>query len=266
MVEREALRARSDAAPCDRTSDRMRLLLLLIACGCSGTIGGTSRTITLRGRVVDVETCASTAGCTGIEGMIVSLAADPDGVRSAPTSDNGTFVLSGVRTGYRQDLVVRPAEGQAHAPTINPMVITPSDSEDLFGVELYALPRDPQSLLTALRSEGIDLVLGGGYVGQAVRVTETVTAADGVQVQVYPPQGAVRYVHVLPRFVSTEPVLEPPTATMTGVFGSFVVPADGPADTVAIVASEAGIEYDLVVAPFEPGFVTYAVQRGVPRP
>ena len=57
-----------------------------------------------------------------------------------------------------------------------------------------------------------------------------------------------------------------PTATVTGPFGLFVVPGDGPADTVAIVPTEAGVDYDLVVAPFEPGFVTYAVQRGVPRP
>jgi hypothetical protein len=214
--------------------------------------------------VVDAESCASAAGCTGVAGAVVTLRADPD-VRSAPTSAEGAFVLSGVPIGYRQDLVVTASDGAAYAPTSNPMVIEPEDDADRFGITLYAMPRDASSLLEALRAQGIDLVLGGGYVGQVVRVEgSTVTAAEGAHVIVYPSQRSLRFVGVLPRFIPDEPVLLAPDATTTGAFGMFVVEADGPADPVAFAAYDDAIEYDLVVAPLEPGIVTYAIHRGSP--
>lgn len=235
-----------------------------LLCACAANVGGPSPgPIEVRGRVVDAESCASSAGCTGIEGAIVRLHAQPDGVRSDPTGPDGAFILRGVPTGYRQDLVVTMASGAAYAPTLNPMVVDPDDEDDLFGVTLYALPRDASSLLEAVRAQGIDLVHGGGYVGQVVRVEGSiVTAAQGAHVEVFPSPRSLRYVGVLPRFVSGEPVLLPPDATATGPFGMFVVEAAAAADPVAFAAYDDAIEYDLVVAPLEPGLVSYAIHRG----
>lgn len=250
----------------------MRLLLLLLAAlaigGCAATLntpGG--ETISVRGRVVDAESCASAAGCTGVEGMIVSLYADPDRVRSRPTGADGTFELHGVPIGYHHDLIVTPDDSSTAlvAPTLNPMVVHRDDADDLFGVELYVLPRDPQSLLEGIRAEGIDLLRGGGYVGQVVRVEGLmVTAADGVGAAVAPAPLSVRFVRRFPRFVTeaTTVLLEPGT-TATGAFGTYVVEPDGPTDPSAFLPVQAGWEYELVVAPMEPGFVTYAVHRGM---
>jgi hypothetical protein len=246
----------------------MRALLItsvMLFAACTGEISAPNGTISLRGRVVDGETCASTAGCTAVPQMIVALRSDPERIRSAPTGADGTFVLEDVPVGYRHDLIVRAEDGAASfAPTLNPRVVAPSDDEDRFGVELYVLPRDPGSLLDGLRAEGIDLVLGGGYVGQAVRVEGSmVTAAAGARIDFHPPPRSLRFVNVIPRFVVDQPVLLPAEAVATGPFGLFVAEAAGPTDPVAVIPLEDGFLYELVVAPLEPGFVTYAIHRGV---
>lgn len=242
------------------------LLAVVLFAGCAAEIHAPNGTITLRGRVVDAETCASAAGCTAAPSMIVALRSDPERVRSAPTGADGTFILANVPIGYRHDLLVSAEGGAASvAPTLNPMVVAPTDETDRFGVELYVLPRDPGSLLDGLRGEGIDLVLGGGYVGQAVRVEgASVTAAAGARVAMHPPPESLRFVNVIPRFVPDQPLLLPTDAVSTGPFGLFVAEADGPTDPVAVVPLEDGFLYELVVTPLEPGFVTYAVHRGAP--
>jgi hypothetical protein len=144
------------------------------------------------------------------------------------------------------------------------MMVHRDDDEDLFAVELYVLPRDPDSLLEGIRAEGLDLVRGGGYVGQIVRVEGSiVTAAEGVSAAVAPSPRSVRYVRRFPRFVdeATTVLLEPELGA-TGPFGTFVVEPDGPTDPSAFLPLQEGWEFDLVVAPMLPGIVTYAVHRG----
>jgi hypothetical protein len=252
---------------------RMRCFFLALALVCSSGCAATletpgDATIDVRGRVVDAESCASTAGCRGVAGMIVSLSAAPDRVRSLPTALDGTFELEGVPIGYHHDLLVAPDESSTEpiAPTLNPMAVHRDADADVFGLTLYVLPRDPESLLEGIRAEGIDLLRGGGYVGQAVRVEAAgVTAAEGVSVSVAPAPVSVRYVRRFPRFVAeASTVLLEPTATVTGPFGTFVVEPDGAVDPAAFLAQQAGFEFELVVAPMQPGIVTYAVHRGSP--
>lgn len=217
----------------------------------------------VRGRVVDAESCASTSGCLGVEGIVVALRGSETLV-SEPTGPDGAFALEGVPAGGFAHLIARPvASAASWAPTLNPMVVEPDDVEDLFGVELYVLSREPDSLLEALRAEGIDLVLGGGYVGQAVHVIGSrIEAADGVRVHVHPDPASLRFVAVLPRFVPGEAVLKPPTADTTGPFGIFVAEANGPSELSAVIPIEDGVDYDLVISPIQPGLVTYAIHRG----
>lgn len=241
-----------------------RWLLVVLLSGCAANVGAPNGLISVRGRVVDFERCASEAGCTPLEGMIVALASDPERVVSAPTRLDGTYILSGVPAGYRHDLIVRPRSGASHAPTINPMAVQATAQGDQFNVELYAVPRDPASLLEGLKGEGIDLVLGGGYLGQVVRTNGSmVMAAADVQIVVSPPQQPLRFVSVLPRFVPGEPILRPADADRTGPFGMFVVPARGPVDPFLVVPVDPAITYAPVAAPLAPGFVTCAIHCSV---
>jgi hypothetical protein len=247
---------------------RSTIFAIALLAACEGRFGTpSSGPIALRGRVVDAESCAAETGCVGLSSAVVYLRSDPI-LRSEVTGADGTFEVTGIPSGFAHDFVVA-ADGSelAIAPTINPRVIAPDDRADLFGVELYALPTDARSLLAVLREEeGIDLERDGGYVGQAVRVAgSSVTAADGVRAMVFPTPALLRFVNVLPRFVEEEPVLLPLDAVETGPFGSFVVETQGPVDQNAFAVLEDGYEYELVVAPTEPGFVTYAIQRGEAR-
>jgi len=240
------------------------IAILLVGCGSPDPpVDG--ETITVRGRVVDAEGCASTTGCRGVEGLVVALASRPDTIRSAPTGVDGTFELADVPAGYRHDLVVTAGAGleDAFAPTLNPSVLGSDATEDQFGLQVYALPRGPESLLEALRREGYDLVLAGGYVGQTMRVVDGtwVEASEGVSIEVYPAQDEVRYVAVLPRYVPDEPPLRPRGATSTGAFGLFAFQALAPVDPVAVVPAHATLEHDVVAAPLVPGMVTFGIHR-----
>jgi hypothetical protein len=246
----------------------MRWVALCISlAGCAANLdtpGG--ETIAVRGRVVDAESCASSAGCTGMAGMVVSLFADPERVRSQPTALDGTFELRSVPVGYPHDLIVTADATAAEpvAPTINPLAIARDQEEDVFGLELYVLRRDAQSMIASMRAEGVDLVLGGGYFGQVVQVDGgVVTAASGARAIVAPAPRSVRYVNSFPRFVEGA-ALQSEGATATNNFGAFVAEADGETDPAAFLPVQDGWEYDLIVGPLVPGFVTYGLHRGTP--
>jgi len=187
----------------------------------------------------------------------------PERLRSARTGAEGAFELAGVPAAIRADLLLLPQDTAAarYVPTINPMAVRRSDEEDVFGLELYVLPQDPDSLIAGLRSAGIDLETDGGYVGQVVRDEDgALTAAADVQVAHAPPQGVLRFVNVLPRFASDGPLLRNPDADRTGPFGLFVVPsAGGIQDPVTFAPFAAEREFDTVVTPLVPGLVSYGV-------
>lgn len=240
------------------------VLALVAGCGEPGTLtrgdGGRGE-VAIRGRVVDAETCASTVGCQGVEGVVVALLSDPTGVRSAPTTAEGAFGIDGVPAGESVDLIAIPQATSAvrYVDTINPAAA--DTAEDVYNLDVYAMPRDPDSLLAALDAEGIDLLAMGGYVGQAVAFDgDSWTAADGVAVEVSPPQDTVRYVHVLPRYVDGEPALEPAGATATGPFGLFVVPGIG-ATAVRLTLSSADHVFDPQITPLRARAVTFALHR-----
>lgn len=246
------------------------LALVLLGCAANlDTPGG--ETIAVRGRVIDPESCASTAGCTGVAGMVVRLGADPERVFSQPSASDGTFELRGVPVGYPHDLVVTPDPSALDSvvPTRNPMMIARDQIEDVYNLEVYVMRNDPPSLIATIRAEGIDLALSGGYFGQVVQIEGgNVTAAEGVRAVVAPAPRQVRYVNYFLRFYMDgeprPPALRDPAATETGLFGAFVVEPEGATDPVAILPLQDGWEYDLVVAPLVPGFVTYALHRGTP--
>lgn len=235
--------------------------LALAACAPAGGDGGTTRlpAIEIAGRVVDAETCASVAGCQGVAGVVVAWAGAVDRVRSAPSALDGSFTLDGLPAGVRADLLATPPGG--YAPTLNPAAVGLGD-DDVDDLELFVLPLDEPSLLSAFRREtGSDLVQAGGYVGQALTAGEGGMAAlAGAAVVTTPSQGAVRYVNVLPRYVEGEPALRPLDAGSTGPFGLFVVPARaGAVDAVLFAPTMAEREIGFVVSPLSPGIVAFGL-------
>ncbi len=249
----------------DRAMGRLVLACALVCAGCAGPVDSGRDPITVRGRVVDAETCASTAGCQGVPGVVVALLTAAERVRSEPTGLEGAFELSGVPAGGPHHLVGIPQDTAAArwAATINPMAV--DSGEDVFGLELYVLPQDSDALLTALRAEGIDLVATGGYIGQVV-VAEgaTLTAVEGVGVSASPPQGEIRYVQVLPRYVPDEPALKDPGATTTSAFGLFVVPSGGGSpEAVRLAPSGGGSSFEWITTPLRPGLVSFAIHRAL---
>ena len=226
-----------------------------------GDGGTTVPSLTVRGRVVNAETCFVSPGCQGVSGVIVAWPGAPDLVRSTPSSAEGAFRLEGIPRGIRLDLLALPQDTAAagFAATYNPMVAAASAADEVFGLDIYVLPRGSMSLLVGIQNEtGIGLDARGGYIGQVAQGHDAVIAAT---VTVSPAQDPVRFVNVLPRLaMAGEPALLPEGTAATGGFGTFVVPsAGGMRDPVAFIVAKDGLTFDPVVAPLIPGVVTFGV-------
>jgi hypothetical protein len=247
----------------------LRVVWLIAVLGCSptsgtrdGSVGGLP-TISVRGRVVDVESC--TMGCAGVANVVVAWGGSPDVLRSEPTGPEGAFLLEGVPAGLRSDLLALPqgTTASSYAPTLNPSLLRRTDDEDVFGLTVYVVNADAESLLAAARDEaGIDLARDGGYLGQVAERLEAggLVAAAGVGVSVAPMQGPVRFVNVIPRRAPAEPALLPAGAVATSNFGLFLFPSSGGIqDPVAIAPFAAAGEYGIAVTPLVPGVVSFSV-------
>lgn len=226
-------------------------------------------TIALHGRVLDIESCTDQLGCRGVQDVVVALAAAPDAVRSEPTQSDGSFDLKGVPAGSPQDILIIPSDATeaTYVSTLNPSVTSRDDADTLYGLELYVLPRGPNTLYDAISSEmGADLAQNGGYVGQVVAPAsdgEGLVAASDVRISAYPAPRALRFVNVLPRYQSDTQALLPDTADRTGQFGLFVALGQpGGSDPSVFVPIKEHQTFDLLVAPLLPGIVTFGLHVG----
>ena len=189
-------------------------LAALAAVGCAAQVtvtqedGGTPSGVTVHGRIFDLETCPG--GCTVVIGAVVSLY-DDQAVISQPTGPDGAFALAGVPRGSTQRLRAETTNGMtgSYVTTVNANAIEVGD-EDLFGVELYMLSAADADLLGAIATEsGRDLRTEGGYVGEVIRRNPEPEAVTGASVQLFPADFPMRYVNVIPRYVTGEPPLQP---------------------------------------------------------
>jgi hypothetical protein len=246
------------------------LPLLVLALSCSPT-GGTGRdssvadgggsvpTITITGRVVDYETCFE--GCVGVADIVVAWGGAPEVVRSSPTGADGAFVLAGVPSGIRSDLLAIPGASVAddYASTLNAMVISRDQVTDVFALQVTILARDPQSIVAAFQAEtGISLDEMGGYIGQVVNASSDAVA--GADVAHAPNQGPIRFVDAVPKLAPTEPAFQPPEATTTSIFGIFVLGGSGRlVDPVTFAPGMPAMAYRTIVTPLIPGVVSFGI-------
>jgi len=231
--------------------------------------------ITLHGRIVDFESCASWNRCEPVEGVLARLYRST-GYVSEPSGRPGRFALPSPPA-HEDDILVDPGPlAASFAPTLNPWA-APAALSDVYEIELYVLPagRNPDgsaTLLTALAelSPPIDLVGNGvtpgegGYIGQVLREGEDgLDTVMGARVEVvlpgdWPedvPAPQVRFVNAVPRYTSGD-VLYDESYGATGPFGIFVIPTRGQTAMITVRVSTSDTVFREVNAPVAPGMVT----------
>lgn len=255
-----------------RTPHRAVLALALLLSGCPGSgdpVGPsgdacTGRTVAIKGRVVDFETCLTQAGCQGLAGVTVSLLHN-SAVASRKTAADGTFSIDAAPDGVRMFLYVSDAGG-THAPCLQ---ATPIDTrgQDVFGVELFALRQDGGLLPAITGAAKVSLTSDVLYLGQVFRVQNASMKALPDVTVTASPAAKLRFVRCPPSFSQCkgEPTLWNAKRTTTGIFGQFLVVGSAPGDHT-VLASAKQFSFPAVTAPLARGYLTIGVHQGTARP
>ncbi len=244
----------------------MRLWLgaLLALAGCPGTSNpdlvagperGCLKTVQVIGRVVDFESCISSAGCQGVPDLRVALFYD-SAVISDKTRPDGAFVLRGVPNGVRNYLLVSDA-GSA-GTYLSSLQATPviTKGTDVFGVELFVLKREG-GLYGAVSAElSVDVGKSLLYFAQVYYLDKGLKALTGATATTTPVT-TVRYVDCNPRMKSPPcpKALFDAGRTSTGPFGEFVLVGGAPGD-VAVSVTAPDRSFQPLLAPLGSGYVT----------
>jgi hypothetical protein len=241
--------------------------VLVALAGCHAQVstvqddGGTPGGVTIHGRIFDLESCPG--GCMVVVGAVVSLH-DDQSVVSSPTGPDGAFALADVPRGTKQRLRAETTTGMTgqFVTTVNANEIELHD-DDVFGVELYLLSAVAGDLLGAIATEsGRDLRTEGGYVGEVIRREPEPAAVTGASVELFPADFPMRYVNVIPRYVTGEPALQPNGATGTSGYGLFVVAPFGDAQDLGILVHVSGLGFDPLLIPMAPGVLVFGLHVG----
>ena len=243
------------------------LLVALAGCHAQVTVtqddGGPPAGVTIHGRIFDLESCPG--GCMVVVGAVVSLY-DDQSIISEPTGPDGAFALLGVPRSSTQRLRAETTNGMTgqYVTTVNANAIDVGD-EDIYGVELYMLSAADGDLLGAIASEsGRDLRTEGGYVGEVIRREPAPAAVSGASVELFPSDFPMRYVNVVPRYVTGEPALQPDSATSTSGYGLFVVAPFGAAQDLGILVHASGLGFDPLLVPMAPNVLAFGLHVGTP--
>jgi hypothetical protein len=236
-------------------------LLLLVGGGCPGSSeclqpdSGGVRTVQIKGRVVDFETCLTTSGCQGVSGLRVALFFN-SAVFSEGTGPNGTFTINGVPDGTRNYLYVTDAgQSGVYLSSLQAEAVTVQGSDE-FGLELFVLKREG-SLYAGISSEaGVDIQSHPLYLGQVFKVESgTMKAISDVTMR-SAPDAQVRYVNCIPKFqqCAGQPTLFA-NRDSTGVFGQFVVLGTSEGEH-AIWGTAKDYVVEAKMAPLGRGYIT----------
>ena len=263
--------------PPGQTSSPLAPAAALICCAllaaCPGTTdvpvsrdsnsGGSE--VTIKGRVVDFESCMTTAGCQGVAEMQVALFYNT-AVVSERTAPDGSFTLKGVPNGVRVLLLVNDTEGGRYLSTLQAGPITTSGS-DVFGVELYALEIEGglyEAIETQLQLDVEDNAL---YLGQVLELNEDrFKAYPGANVTVSP-AATLRYVKTNPRFENSEvDAFFPASREATGQFGQFVIAGDPAGRDYAVLVESGDSIFNPILAPMKSGYIAIGLHEASPKP
>jgi hypothetical protein len=220
---------------------------------------GAARTVEVKGRVVDFETCLTTVGCQGAPNVRVALFFN-SAIYSAPTTGSGAFTLSGVPDGARLYLLVTDASGGASY--LSTLQAEPVDTKgkDLFGIELYTLKREGGLFAGVASEASLDLQTSALYLGQVLSIQGgKMKAIPDVTVHSVP-AGDVRYVNCIPTFqqCAGQPTLFQ-SRSSTGVFGEFVLISKAGEHVVWGTSTQQS--FTPVTAPVGVGYLTIGLHR-----
>ncbi len=248
------------------------LLLAIPLVACPGDTGGPThdssggKTVSVSGRVVDFESCITTAGCQGVGEMRVALFYDTT-VVSELTAANGAFTLEEVPNGVRTYLLVTDASGNDRYLSTLQAAPVATRGETVFSVETFAISRN-KALYRSIGNElSADVASKGIYIGQVLdRASDTFKAFQGAKVTVAPTT-TVRYLKTnLDLDPTGTKAFFPPTRKSTGIFGQFVVLTDSAPQDYAVLADAATKTFTPTFVPIGAGYVTIGLHRGQDKP
>lgn len=250
-----------------RLRPTLQLLLLALSLpGCPGSSscppradGAGARTVLVKGRVVDFETCLTTSGCQGVAGVRVALFFN-NAVFSDPTPQSGAFSLARVPDGARHFLLVTDNTGQV-LPTLQ---AEPLDTKgtDLFGIEIFAIKR-AGGLYAGISSEAaVDVNTRAIYIGQVLSIQNGKMKAIADVAISSSPAADIRYVNCIPTFsqCAGQTTLFA-SRSSTGVFGEFVVIGTSGAKEHTIWGASNEHSFNATTAPLGLGYVTVGLHR-----
>lgn len=220
---------------------QLRRVLSLLALnihiwGCPGVAhvaeddGGSSLTatwklITIKGLVVDWESCLTSSGCKAVPNIKVSLLSN-DTVSSEPTPPAGTFELNGIPAGLKHYLLLQDTKNQ-YLPCLQAEPI--NTKQDILSIELYVLKNG--SLISKLKEEAnINIKTQALYLGQVI--DSKMAAVRFTMAQIFPNNLNVYYIQKHPDIKEQEDSTDKTVLydqewhNGTGKFGEFLVSSE----------------------------------------
>jgi hypothetical protein len=250
------------------------LLCLLLLDSCPGgniiippgDIGTTKR-VQVSGRVVDLETCLSMAGCMGAKGLRVSLFSD-NRIISEPTQPDGAFVLENVPDRSKHYLMVTDASGTNKFLTCLQAEPINTAGNNVWGVELYALLQAGGLYEGIKREASLEVGSQSLYLGQAfyLKGGTEMKALEGVTVPTESP-ASVRYVECNPSLQkpplpSCTRVLFDEKRSFTANYGEFLVYSPSRSGTLSLALTSPDYSFAPVSVPWGAGYLSIGVHQG----
>jgi hypothetical protein len=246
---------------------RLPLLLLPLLLGAcpSTTPPNPNPGPSISGQVVDLESCFTTAGCTGVTGLKVAFFHNTS-IVSDITHPSGGYTLTDVPVGVRDYAVVSDAANGNYLTVLQTVQIG-STGSDVYGVELYALKRTGGLFEAVINQAGVDINTSSLYFGVAAVVDPSGMTAVSFAKVTASPASTIRYVSCTPA-VKDPPCTEPlydSKRDSTGPLGEFLVVSPSKA-TLSVQVSATNATLDSAQAPVSTGYLTLGVHRGKFKP
>jgi hypothetical protein len=217
---------------CKWLSWGLGLTLNILALGCPGsatisTNGTNKKTVQIKGRVVDFETCLSQKGCQGAANVRVTLFKYWKSNTSpfAITLANGSFTLTNIPHKIQDYLYLSDAiaSGSQYLTVLQAQLLSIEDN-DIYSIEAFILKKQGGLYQKIMGEANISIHDHALYLGQIFRVEDGRMKALTDAAAVTTPNSTIRYINCMPTFeqCKNEPALFQDRET-TGAFGQFLV-------------------------------------------
>ena len=260
----------------DRSMIRLTLTIPLLAllAGCPGTgdniteADGLIRSVQLKGRVVDFESCIAKTGCLGVSGVQVALFYNRTHI-TPRTPKSGAFTLR-VPDGVPVYLHVMDTGSGLFLPTLTASPIT-TNGADIYNAEVFVLKRTG-GLYEGIQKDSathlkrtVSIQSDALYLGQVFKVDKgSMKAIDYVSAHSFP-AGTFLYVSCNPRFKECKGQKTLGGGKQTSIFGQFLMVGNSGKGDYAVWATAKDFNFGPVMAPVGPGYITIGTHKGLKK-